>query len=242
VTASLPPHRRILVALDTAERSELRRLELALRGRVGGFKIGLEAFSSFGPDPVSETIARGSEVFLDLKLHDIPNTVAGAAAAAARLGVTYLTVHALGGEAMMRRAVRASRDAAAAAGSPSPRVLAVTVLTSHSDSELECLGIAGPCTDAVVRLAAVARSAGVDGIVCSPLEIRSVRETYPEALVVVPGVRPAGTALGDQTRVATPSSAVAAGADRLVIGRPITKADDPRHAVEAIADEIRRGD
>jgi orotidine-5'-phosphate decarboxylase len=239
--STILPHERILVAIDTPDPARIRDLAARLSGRVGGLKIGLEAFTSLGPDPVREIVAAGGSVFLDLKLHDIPNTVAGAAAAAGRLGVRFLTVHALGGVAMMRRAVEAAREGAQQAGHESPRVLAVTILTSHTDDDLARAGVAGPCDAAVVRLAGLAREAGVAGVVCSPLEVAKVRKAFPEGELVVPGIRPAGAALDDQARVATPASAIAAGADRLVIGRPITRADDPAAAAGAIAAEIAAG-
>lgn len=234
----IPGRERVLVAVDTPDVARVRALATALRGRVGGFKLGLEAFTSCGPDVVREIVAAGDGVFLDLKLHDIPNTVAGAAAAAGRLGVRFMTVHALGGVAMMRRATEASAEAAAEAGHEAPCVLAVTVLTSHDDDDLARLAIEGPCDRAVLRLAGLAREAGVGGVVCSPLEVSRVREVFPEGVRVVPGIRPAGAARDDQARVATPASAIASGADRLVIGRPITRADDPAAAADAIAAEI----
>jgi len=226
------------VAADTADPETVRRWTAALRGRVGGLKLGLESFVSCGPRIVRETVAGGVPVFLDLKLHDIPNTVAGAAAAAGVLGVRFLTVHALGGIDMMRRAVEASGEAADRSGHAPPVVLAVTVLTSHSDDDLVRAGVSGPCRTAVLRLADLAREAGAGGVVCSPLEVADVRAAFPGACLVVPGIRPAGASLDDQARVATPASAVAAGADYLVIGRPITRADDPAAAADAIAAEL----
>ena len=223
---------RVFVALDTPDPARARELARILAGRVGGLKVGLELFTAAGPGLVRELGSTGTPVFLDLKLHDIPNTVGAAAAAAARTGAALLTVHALGGEAMIRAAV---------AGAPGVVVLAVTVLTSHAAGDLPALGIAGPPADAVGRLASVARRAGAGGIVCSALEIEVVRRAFPEALVVVPGIRPAGADKGDQARVATPASAVASGADRLVVGRPITAAPDPAAAAEAIAREIAAG-
>jgi len=203
-----------------------------LHGKVGGFKVGLEAFVALGPSIVREIVGLGLPVFLDLKLHDIPNTVAGAAASAKHLGASFLTVHALGGVEMMRRAVDAF---------PGASILAVTILTSHDEESLGRLGIAGPSPTAVSRLAALAREARTGGIVCSPLEIAEARRAHPEATIVVPGIRPAGAAANDQARVATPAAAVRAGADRLVIGRPITGAEDPAAAAEEIAREIARG-
>jgi orotidine-5'-phosphate decarboxylase len=236
------PEDRIFVALDTPDIARARTLARALAGGVGGFKIGLEAFVACGPKLVDEMRGAGHIVFLDLKFHDIPNTVAGASAAAARLGVAFLTVHALGGPAMIARAVEASR-AGAPAGVDAPVVLAVTILTSHDDEALRRIGIEGPCADAVPRLAALAREAGAGGIVCSPLEVASARLVFPEGVLVVPGIRPEtpeARALDDQSRVASAATAVAAGADRIVVGRPITGAVDPAAAAAAIADDMRR--
>ncbi len=237
----MSPHHRIWVALDTPDRGRAKELCTALAGRVGGVKVGLELFTATGPAIVAEIRSLGLDVFLDLKLHDIPNTVAGAAAAAARLGVELLTVHALGGREMIARGVRASRQAADAAGTKPPTVLAVTILTSHDDPDLRELGISGPGREAVVRLAGIARDAGAGGVVCSPLEIGDVRAAFPAATVVVPGIRPsAGPAIrtDDQARTATPAEAVRAGADRIVVGRPITGADDPALAADSIARDI----
>ena len=235
------PHERIFVAVDTPDAARALALARALVGRVGGFKIGLEAFVANGPALVEEIRAIGLPVFLDLKLHDIPNTVAGAAASAGRLGASFLTVHALGASAMIRRAVEASAEGAAAAGRPAPSVLAVTVLTSHDDASLASVGVAGPCLPAVERLAAVARESGAGGLVCSPLEISRARSIFPGAVLVVPGIRPGSPGsrpADDQARVATPGQAIAWGADRIVVGRPISGAPDPVAAAEAIAAEI----
>ncbi len=229
---------RILVALDTPRAGDARRLVAALGGRVRGFKVGLELFSACGPDLVRELRAEGHDVFVDLKLHDIPNTVAAAASALAGLGATLLTVHAAGGPEMLRAAVRGAAEGAERASVPRPAVLAVTVLTSLDDAALERVGLAGPCAQAVDRLAALARDAGVDGVVCSPHEIGIARRRLPTGLIVVPGIRPAGGAADDQARVATPRAALALGADRLVIGRPLTRADDPVAALAAIASDI----
>lgn len=240
----MTPANRIWVALDTPDRGRAVELARALEGRVGGVKIGLELYTAVGPQIVGEIRSLGLDVFLDLKLHDIPNTVAGAAAAAARLGVELFTVHALGGAEMIARGVRASGEAADASGSKRPTVLAVTILTSHDDDQLRDLGIAGPGRAAVVRLAGIARDAGAGGVVCSPLEIGDVRATFPSATVVVPGIRPAPGGLtrsirsDDQARTSTPGDAIRAGADRIVVGRPITAAPDPAEAAEAIARDI----
>jgi orotidine-5'-phosphate decarboxylase len=238
----MTPHDRIFVALDTPDPGRARELARALAGRVGGVKIGLEAFVANGPSLVAEMRDDGHEVFLDLKLHDIPNTVAGAAAAAARLGISFLTVHALGGPAMIARAVEACR-ANAPAGGAGPAVLAVTILTSHDDASLGRIGIAGPSAEAVPRLAALARDAGASGLVCSALEVASARRAHPGGILVVPGIRPASPgprADDDQARVATAAEAVRAGADRIVVGRPITEAADPAAAAEAMAEDIAR--
>jgi len=235
------PFERIFVALDAPDRERIRELTGALRGEVGGFKIGLQAFAALGPGIVEEVRETGAEVFVDLKLHDIPNTVAGAAASIARLGVSFFTVHATGGVEMIRRGVESAAEAAEAAGLPCPTVLAVTVLTSHNDDELRRIGLTGPCSEAVLRLAGVAREAGAGGVVCSPLEIVAVREIFPAAVLMVPGIRPAGAGPSgdDQSRTAGPGEAVARGADRLVIGRPITRASDPAAAARKIAEQIR---
>ena len=238
----MKPEERTFVALDTRDLDRARELARILAGRVGGFKIGLEAFVAFGPALIEEMRGLGHVVFLDLKFHDIPNTVAGAASAAARLGVGFFTVHALGGPAMIARAVEASRTAVAPDSDP-PVVLAVTILTSHDDLSLRRIGIDGDCATAVPRLAALARDAGAGGVVCSPLEVAAARRAFPEGVLVVPGIRPDTDGRrppDDQARVASPSAAVRSGADRIVVGRPITEAPDPAAAAEAIADDIRR--
>jgi len=236
---TIAPDRRVFVALDTDDLAHAQQLAGSLEGLVGGFKIGLQLFGRHGVEAV-DAIAPHGEIFLDLKFHDIPNTVAGATASIAQLGIRWFTVHAGGGVRMMRRAVEAARQAASAAGRTRPGTLAVTVLTSHDDDELSEVGLAGPCDRAVLRLAALARTAEVDGIVCSALEIGAVRECFPGAMLMVPGIRPASGGVGndDQSRVATPAAALRAGADLLVIGRPITQAADPRAAAQAIADEL----
>jgi len=239
----LKAHARLLVALDTPDLDGARRLVRLLRGSVGGFKIGLQLFTVGGHEIVREIRRGGDIVFLDLKLHDIPNTVAGAAAAAARMGVSFFTMHACGGPKMIRRGVEASAEAAEQLGLPRPTALAVTVLTSHDDAELQAIGLQGPCPVAVLRLARMAREAGAGGLVCSALEVEAARRVFPGGTLVVPGIRPASAAApgDDQSRTATPAHAIAAGADLLVIGRPITRAEDPAGAARAIAAEIERG-
>ena len=232
---------RIAVALDAAERPRILELARLVGPQVGVLKVGLEAFCAHGPGLVRE-IAALAPVFLDLKLHDIPNTVGGAAAAAARTGASILNVHAGGGREMMRAAGERARDAAVAAGRTAPKVIAVTVLTSLDASALAETGLSGTPREAALRLALLAREAGLDGVVCSPEEIEPIRASCgPGFLLVVPGIRPAGSAAGDQKRIATPAAAARAGADLRVIGRPITGAPDPAAAARAIAAEIDAG-
>jgi orotidine-5'-phosphate decarboxylase len=231
------PAERIAVAVDVADRERLLELVRALRGEVGLFKLGKEIFTALGPAAVECVRAEGGEVFLDLKYHDIPHTVAGAVHAAGRLGVRMLTVHASGGEAMLR----AAREAAQAASAP-PLVIAVTVLTSLADADLERIGLAGPAAVAVERLARLAIAAGADGLVTSAQEVGGLRRSLGAGpWLITPGIRPAGAGRQDQARVATPGQALADGADVLVIGRPITQAKDPVAAARAIAAELGGG-
>lgn len=238
------PSDRILVALDTADLARATHLAAALSGVVGGVKIGKEFFTAHGPAGV-RAVAGAGRLFLDLKFHDIPNTVAGAVRAAVPLRPHFLTVHAAGGPAMLRAAVAAARESAEEAGVPSPRILAITVLTSLDDDDLTAVGQRGPAAEQVRRLADLARACGVDGVVCSAPEIAALRRHCgPDFLLVVPGIRPDGAAADDQKRVLTPAEAVAAGADCLVIGRPITGAPDLVAAARRIAAELsepRRG-
>lgn len=229
------PADRILCALDTADLPEATWLAARLKGAIGGVKLGKELFTAHGPDAVKKVKAAGQEVFLDLKYHDIPQTVAGAVRAAAGLGVFMLTVHASGGAAMLR----AAADAARAFGEERPRIVAVTVLTSLDAGDLAAVGQTGPVATQVERLARLAQASGVDGVVCSPHEVAALRKACgPGFLLVVPGVRPASTAADDQKRIATPAEAVRAGADYLVIGRPIVRAPDPVAAAHAIVAEL----
>jgi len=232
------PHERLILALDGENRKDLLTLADRLTGGVGSFKVGLEAFVRWGPSFVAEVAERGS-VFLDLKLHDIPNTVAGAAAAAAGYNISLLTVHATGGRAMIAAAVEAVRRGADLAERERPKILAVTILTSLAENDLTEIGFAGSATDRVVALARLAIEAGADGIVCSPLEVAPIRSALGAGpLVVTPGIRPAGAEAADQARAATPAMAITAGADRLVVGRPITGATDPVAAAAAIVAQI----
>jgi orotidine-5'-phosphate decarboxylase len=233
---------KIIVALDVSGADAAVRLAEKLHGHVGMYKVGKELFTAEGPRVVGDLLARGERVFLDLKFHDIPNTVQGAAQQAGMLGVSLLTVHASGGRKMMAAAVEGVRAAAKATGAARPaRVLAVTALTSLSAEDLAEVGFLGSPEQVVVRLARLAQTAGVDGVVASPREIAAIRQACgPEFLIVTPGIRPATGATDDQARTATPESAIRAGADYLVTGRPITGAPDPAAAADAIAAEMER--
>jgi len=217
----------VFVAIDTPDLSRAQRLSSAVRSHVGGIKLGLEFFASHGPSGIRGLACEGLPVFLDLKLHDIPNTVGKAVAALAPLKPAVLTVHAAGGEAML-----AAAKSAAPAGT---KVVAVTVLTSLDETDLTDIGIGGTAEAQVTRLADLARRAGCDGIVCSGAEVAAAKAAWPLGYFVVPGVRPAGSDTGDQKRVMTPAEALAAGASMLVIGRPITDAPSPAEAARAIA-------
>jgi orotidine-5'-phosphate decarboxylase len=222
----------LFCALDTPSASEAVALGRRLGDAVGGLKLGLEFFCAEGPAGVQAVAALGRPIFLDLKLHDIPNTVAGAIRALGPLGIGMVNVHAAGGPAMMK----AAAEAAAAQGARRPLVIAVTVLTSLDAADLDATGISATPRDQVLRLARLARDSGLDGVVCSAAEIAAVRAALgPDFLIVVPGLRPDGAAAADQKRMATPKAARAAGADLLVIGRPITGAPDPAETARAIA-------
>jgi orotidine-5'-phosphate decarboxylase len=224
----------VFVALDTTDADYARALAGRLQAHVGGLKLGLEFFNAHGPDGVRPFVELGLPVFLDLKYHDIPNTVAGACRAAAQLGVSILNVHAQGGAVMMRAAADAVKSV-----SPATRVIAVTMLTSLGEEDFPALGLKPPIADQVLRLAALAQQSGLDGVVCSAHEIVRLRqELGPDFLLVVPGIRPAGSAPGDQRRVMGPAQARDAGASILVIGRPITQAPDPALAARDIAQSL----
>ena len=230
----------ILVALDVESATRAIALADTLRGSVGGFKIGKQLFTAAGPTMVRELTGRGDRVFLDLKFHDIPNTVAGAVEAAVATGAWMVNVHASGGSAMMAAAAAAARKAADALGLPRPLVIAVTVLTSMDNEGLAEIGVARPMLDQVVHLAMLAKTRGLDGVVASPQEVRAIRGACGlDFQIVTPGIRPADQqGRDDQARTLTPAQAIAAGASYLVIGRPITGAPDPREAAEAIAASI----
>jgi orotidine-5'-phosphate decarboxylase len=231
---------QLLVALDVDTIAEARTLSDALRGSVGGFKIGSRLFTSHGPAFVEELVKRGDRVFLDLKFHDIPNTVAGAVAAATRLGVWMVNVHAGGGTDMLVAARAAADDEAARLDMQPPMVIAVTVLTSMDQRTLDQVGVASPVGAQVERLALLAQSAALDGVVASPHEIAAVRAACdPRFTIVTPGIRGVADAKGDQHRTATAAGALAAGASYIVVGRPIIAAADPRAAAERLAAECR---
>ncbi|WP_030450376.1 orotidine-5'-phosphate decarboxylase [Herbidospora cretacea] len=223
----------IAVALDAPDLETAARWASLVTPHVSTVKVGLELYLRYGPDVIASVRgASGVQVFLDLKLHDIPNTVAGATRAVARLKPAFLTVHAGGGAAMIRAAVESA---------PQTRIAAVTVLTSLSEADLAAIGLQGPPQDAVRRLAALAVGAGAQALVCSPMEVAAVRAEVGEGITLItPGVRPAGAASQDQARVATPERALADGADLLVIGRPITGSADPGASAAAIAAALRR--
>ena len=236
----MPSTDALCVALDGSDREWISATARRLAGCVGWLKIGLEAFVAFGPELVREVATAGPRVFLDLKLHDIPATVRKASANAAACGADLLTVHAGGGRAMLEAAVAGAREGAS---SMPPRIVAVTLLTSLDRAALRELGVASSPEELVPRWAALARDSGLDGVVSSPLEAAQIRRQYgPEFLIVTPGIRPAGSASDDQRRVLTPRQAIQAGADILVIGRPITRAPDPAEAAREILMEIESAD
>jgi orotidine-5'-phosphate decarboxylase len=237
VTTSSPQFKdakdRLAVALDVPDAQAARDLVDRLGDSCRWLKVGMELYYA-GGNPLLETLrSRGYRIFLDLKLHDIPNTVAGGIRSVAKAGAELLTVHAGGGATMLA----AAAEAAQASGAP--RLLAVTVLTSMDAVELKSAGVCSTLAEQVLRLARLAKSAGINGMVCSAEEVASLRvELGPEALLVVPGIRPAGSDLNDQRRIATPAEAIASGASMLVVGRPITRAADPAQAVRSILEEI----
>lgn len=226
---------KIVVALDVPDRDSALTLVEKLSGLVGMFKIGKQLFTAEGPALVKEIVAAGEKVFLDLKYHDIPNTVAGAAQSAASLGVSIFNIHTLGGSEMMRAAVQATENLPAR-----PAVLGVTVLTSMNDASLAEVGISYKADEMVIRLATLARDAGLNGVVASAKEIRLIREKVASEnfIILTPGIRPAWSASGDQKRIATPANALRDGADFIVIGRAITDGNDPRANAERILEEI----
>ncbi len=226
----------LIVALDVSNEEKARALVAQLGESVSFYKVGKELFTAVGPALVRELVAGGKKVFLDLKFHDIPNTVAGAVHSAAALGVSLLTVHASGGSKMLQAAAQASAQSVG-----KPTVLAVTVLTSLTSADLEEVGVSGSVEAQVLRLAGLAITAGCGGIVASAQEAPRLRQALGAGFTLVtPGIRPAGAVAADQARVVTPEDAIRAGANFLVVGRPIAAADDPKHAAQAIIQQIER--
>ncbi len=228
------PKDRLIVALDVPTAIDAQEIVYELGDSVSFYKVGLQLFTAEGPRIVSELVSSGRKVFLDLKLHDIPNTVAGAVKSASELGVTMLTVHAAGGRKMLAAAAEAARPA------PQPlTILAVTVLTSFAEEDLRQSGVQSSIPDQVLHLAMLAKSSGCDGIVTSPKESKKARSALgPEMAIVTPGIRPAGADPGDQARVATPTAAIQAGASHIVVGRPILSAPNRNEAAAAIIREL----
>ncbi len=236
-TTPRDPRDRLIVAVDAPSLDAADAVAARLEGTVRWFKVGSELFTAAGPAAVTALLSR-ARVFLDLKFHDIPATVAGAVAAAARLGVHLLNVHATGGSAMLRAAQEAAQRSAAP-GRSAPTVIAVTLLTSGDAAVLDEAGMRGTPAEAALRLARLAQASGLGGVVASPLDAAAIRAACgPDFLIVCPGIRPAGAGLDDQRRVQTPRQAIAAGADMLVVGRSITRAPDPRRAAEEMLQEI----
>lgn len=226
----ISPHERLIVALDVSSSVEVQKIVAALSESVGIYKVGMQLYTAAGPSIVRDLISSGKKVFLDLKYHDIPNTVGAAVREAAQLGVSMLTVHASGGNKMLRAATEAKGTV---------QVLAVTVLTSMNAHDLLDIGVPAPLEEHVIGLASMALDAGCDGVVSSAGEVKRLREKLgDDFLVVTPGVRPAGAAHGDQARVVTPAEAISLGATHIVVGRPITAADSPAREAEKILKEI----
>jgi orotidine-5'-phosphate decarboxylase len=239
MTKSISPAHRIITALDVETAAQalalVRQLDAAMF-----FKVGLELFTAEGPDLLREITALGKGVFLDLKLHDIPNTVGEAARIGVRHGARMMTIHTSGGGEMMARAAVTAAEESAKRGTPKTILLGVTVLTSLKNEDLRSIGMEADTSAQVLRLAALAQASGMDGVVCSAQEIEAVRrEVGPDFLIVTPGIRPAWSAAQDQKRIMTPALAVEKGSDYLVVGRPITQAASPREAFQKIVDELK---
>ena len=229
------PRERLIVALDVSSAAAAQKIVAAVGDSASIYKVGMQLYTAEGPQVVRDLVTAGRKVFLDLKFHDIPNTVGSAVREAASLGVHMLTVHACGGSKMLQ----AATDAAARSGKQPPIVLAVTVLTSMDENDLSSVGVAGKVSDQVVRLARTAIHSGCQGIVASVQEASLLRKELGEKFVIVtPGIRPAGSAVGDQARVATPAEAMTAGATHIVVGRPITGSNDPASAAREVLAEM----
>jgi orotidine-5'-phosphate decarboxylase len=232
-SAVADPRHRLIIALDVSTAAAAQKIVEAVGDSALTYKVGMQLYTAEGPQVVRDLVASGRRVFLDLKYHDIPNTVGAAVSEAAKLGVSMLTVHASGGGKMLRAAAEAAK------ARPELIVLAVTVLTSLDGDDLASIGMSGPVADSVVRLAGIALDSGCQGVVASPREASTLRAKFGDAFAIVtPGVRPAGGDPGDQARVATPADAIAAGASHIVVGRPITEAADPAAAAKAILVQI----
>lgn len=233
MSANFTSDQRLIVALDVSSAAAAQKIVTALGDSVHIYKVGMQLYTAEGPQIVRELVGSGRRVFLDLKYHDIPNTVASAVREAVQLGVSMLTVHASGGEKMLRAAAEAAR-------AHTLQILAVTVLTSMDESDLQQTGVSGQLVDQVLRLASTALDNGCAGVVSSAREVKALRAKLGENFLIVnPGVRPAGTDHGDQARVMTPAEAIQAGATHIVVGRPITAAKDPSAAARAIQQDVR---
>jgi orotidine-5'-phosphate decarboxylase len=230
----MDPRQRLIVALDVSSSAAAQKIVAAVGDSAHAYKVGMQLYTAEGPPIVRDLVSSGRKVFLDLKYHDIPNTVGAAVCEAAQLGVSMLTVHACGGARMLSAAVQSAQSA-----NPKLLVLAVTVLTSLDDADLNMLGLRGGVLDQALRLAALALSHGCQGIVASAQEASALREEFgPDFVIVTPGVRPAGSGVDDQARVVTPAEAIAAGASYIVVGRPITAAPDPAAEARAILGQL----
>lgn len=230
---------RLIVALDVSTMDAMKSIVSSLGDSVSFYKVGMELFYAEGDQTVRYLQEHGKHVFLDLKLHDIPNTVAHGVSSLTRLGANLITIHGQGGPIMMKAAAEAARESAEKLGIERPKLLAITVLTSFDDESWTSIGGQLPIADQVIRLAKLAKESGMDGVVCSALEAKMIREACgPDFLIVTPGIRPSFAATNDQKRIAKPSSALQDGASRLVIGRPITQAEHPQEAVRLIIEEM----
>ena len=230
---------RLIVALDVSSMEAMQSIVTSLGDSVSYYKVGMELFYAAGEQTVAYLRGHNKSVFLDLKLHDIPNTVAHGIKSLTRLGAKLITIHSQGGKVMMEAAMKAAKEQAAELGIERPKLLAITALTSFDDENWSAIGGSLPISDHVVKLAKLAKEAGVDGVVASPLEAKLIREACGEDfLIVTPGIRPSFAATNDQKRIATPSSALQDGASRIVVGRPITQAENPQEAVRLIVEEM----